>query len=115
MMDLINIDISECCHLNCDDFIECVINLLKVEKLNMSVCDQFTEQQIIDICTSLPNLEYFDASCCVPITHVSAYVILCNVRSIRVLKIVPKYGQEKREDWSKLMATFLHVDFGDHV
>ena len=79
MKDLVDMDVSGCRKLNTDDFVESIVDAFKVEKLNISGCTQFTEQQIIDICTCLPNLVSVDATGCTGLQFANALTILCNI------------------------------------
>ena len=113
--DLVSIDISGCCHHDTYVFIECVLKCLKIVKIEMIGCKQFSEHQIVDICTGFPNLKFFDASGCIGISFVSGNTILCNCHNLRVFRVVPKYKEYDKKQWSKLCSTFLDVEFGDDI
>ena len=114
MTELENADISGCCKIVPADYIDSILNCTKIMKFQMIGCEQFSEYQIIDICTSLPNLTYFDASNCKGLQFVSAYVILCNAKNLKVFRVEPKYDFECK-DWAKLKQMFPDIEFGDSV
>ena len=115
MSGLANVDISGCKALNASEFTEVLIKCLKIEKVEMVGCTQFSEHQIVDICTSLPKLVHFDSRKCTGLQYANANVILCNVRTLRVFKVEIKYPQYEKKDWRKLKSTFSHIDFGEEV
>ena len=113
MSDIICVDISGCCTINPSDFIEGLLGCIQIEKLKMVGCKQFSEYNIVDICTSLPNLAYFDGRNCSGLQYVNANVILCNGRNLKVFKVEIKYPDYERKDWVKLKNRFPHVHFDD--
>ena len=115
MVNLESIDLSFCCDINPADFVEGLLGCMKIKKLEMVGCKQFTEYNIVDICTSLPNLEYFDGRACSGLQFSNANVILTNARKLQVFMVNMKYPQFEKKDWAILKGRFLNVDFGEQI
>ena len=115
MVELTTVDMSGCTDFEPSEFIDGILKCCKIEKLEIAGCKQFTEHNIIDICTSLPELIYFDASKCAGLQYANAHVILCNARKLRVFKVEMRYPEFERKDWIKLKATFPDVIFGEEI
>ena len=115
MDDIVRVDISFCFDLNACDFVQAILGCIDITKLEMVGCKQFTEYNIVDICTSLPNLEYFDARACSGLQYVNAYVILTNARKLKQFKVNMKFPEYEKKDWLKLKFTFPEVSFGEQL
>ena len=102
-------------HLDPREFIDAAIDHIELKELHMVGCGQFSEFQMIELFCCLPNLEVIDATCTCGILYVSAYVICCNLRKLKMLKVEPKFPFEERFDWAKLQAIFHHINFGKKV
>ena len=115
MVNLESIDISFCCDIDASDFANGLIGCMKLKKVEMVGCKQFTEYHLVDICTSLPKLEYFDGRGCSGLQYCNANVILTNARNLAVFKVNMKYPDYEKKDWAKLKGRFLHVHFGEQI
>ena len=115
MDDIFRVNISGCDNLNPSEFTEAILGCLKMERLDMVGCTQFTEYNIVDICTSLPNLVHFDARQCSGLQYANANIILCNLRQLKIFKVEMKYPEYERKDWCKLKMTFPDVHFGEDI
>ena len=101
MSDIICVDISGCTHLDASEFVEGIVSCIQMEKLLMVGCSLFTEYNIVDICTSLPNLIHLDSRKCSGLQYANAHVILCNARNLKIFKVEMKYPQYEKKDWLK--------------
>ena len=115
LSEVFAVDISGCTTLNPCEFVEGLMGCIDLEKLVMVGCHQFSEYNIVDVCTSVPYLKYFDARKCSGLQYANANVILCNVRKLKVFKVEIKYPEYERNDWQKLKLRFPDVYFGEEV
>ena len=61
MTNLKFVELSGCDSIEPDSFVKGISECTKLEQIVMRFCTQFSEWQIVEMCTSLPNLTYVDA------------------------------------------------------
>ena len=115
MVNLKSIDVFSCFLFDSRKFVKSIVKCLELETINMEGCFQFTKHQFIEMCTGLPNLKIVKAYNSVPIQSASAYMILTNCRKMEVFEVDPKFPATEVNNWARLKATFLGVDFGSKM
>ena len=102
-------------HIDSRQFVDKIVDRIELQEIYMVNCTQFTEQQMIEMFSCLPNLRIIDATGCRGFQFVSAYTLCCNLRKLEQFKIEAKYAFYERYDWGRLTGLFPKVNFGRKI
>ena len=114
MQNLEKVVISDT-HIDPREFVDKIVDRIELQEIYLVNCTQFTEQQMIEMFSCLPNLRIIDATGNRGFQFVSAYTLCCNLRKLEQFKIEAKYPFYERYDWARLTGMFPNVNFGRKI
>ena len=110
-----HIDISGCRYIDPGIFVDCLVFVNRLAKLQMNGCLQFKEVHFIRMLPLMGNLKYCDISGCTELSFDAAYWLLSHMKAILMINFDPKNPVEDVDYWEILLRTFTWVHFGHNV
>ena len=105
---------------NCFDFdpkvvMEGVKSSSKLKMIVLINCVQFTEQQLVEMLTSLTDLEYVDCTGTQEMMFCNCLYIICSLLRLRKINVEPKYIVFEKGDWQRIVRKFHFIQFGHSI
>ena len=112
LKEITSLDVCGCMNIDVTSLIDCIAQLTNLSIFVCRGCEHFTQYNLVSLVKQTPNLRYFDATYCAPVSYVHAYVILTCARKLEKLSVMPACETNRIHEWAKLMSTFNNVTFG---
>ena len=109
------LDISACLNMDHSLFVDCINSCLNLNEFTMIGCNNFTVSQMVKMFTHLTKLQSVDCTQATPLMFCDAYTIISSLPALRIINFEPKNTDIELQDWKRLVAIFLNVQFGHSV
>ena len=109
------INVSGCCFLDADLFVDTIVYCEVLCKLDMANCGQFSAIHLIRMLPKLNNLKYLDFARCCEIGFHAIYWILEETTNLNMINFDPKNPVGDVDMWEQLLRHFKDVHFGHNI
>ena len=113
--NITQLNINGCRFIDADLFVDCIILVQNLQKLEMTCCVQFNEMHFLRMLPKLPKLSYVDLAKSSEISIDVAVCIMTDMNNLMFINFDPKKAKEHVGFWESLLRVLKHVHFGHNV
>ena len=113
-LNLQELEISNIAKCKTEDFVKYVQGCKQLIMLNIESCKNFSEQQLTEMLSNMPQLVSVNATNTEPIRFCNFLLIICSLNNLRAINMEPKFPKLEMKDWCRVFSTF-EIHFGHSI